>query len=132
MRGAVFHHVGVACDDLDHEESAFAALGYVRERADVVDRVAGVQARFLVGAGPRIELVRNLAGQNILSELLKRGIKFYHLAYEVDDIEAATEQLGGIGGKRVVEPLPAIGFGMRSICFCVLPNTMLVELISRR
>jgi methylmalonyl-CoA/ethylmalonyl-CoA epimerase len=131
MQNASFHHVGVACRDLDAEESAFAALGYRRERADVVDPLQGVRARFLIGAGPRIELLCNLEGEAVLSDWLRKGIKFYHLAYEVDDIGAASDELAVAGGKRVVEPLPAIGFGMRMICFCMLPNMVLVELISR-
>lgn len=131
LRTAAFHHLGVACRDLDAEEATFALLGYRRERDDVVDELQGVRARFMVGAGPRVELLRNLEGHTVLSDWIRKGVKFYHLAYEVDDIEAATAQLADHGAKRVVEPLPGIGFGMRMLCFCMLPNMALVELISR-
>lgn len=126
-----FHHTGVACRDLDAEEALFAALGYVRERDEVVDELQGVRARFLVGGGPRVELLCNLEGRGTLSDWIRKGVKFYHVAYEVDDIETATAQLAAAGGKRIVEPMPGIAFGMRPLCFVMLPNMVLIELISR-
>ena len=58
-------------------------------------------------------------------------MKFYHVAYEVDDLDQATAQLAEAGGKRIVEPMPGIAFGMRNLCFVMLPNMVLIELISR-
>jgi methylmalonyl-CoA/ethylmalonyl-CoA epimerase len=128
---AAFHHIGVACRDLDAEEGLFAALGYVRERDEVIDELQGVRARFMVGGGPRVELLSNLGDRGALSDYLRKGVKFYHVAYEVDDLDRATAQLAAAGGKRIVEPLPGIAFGMRPLCFVMLPNLVLIELISR-
>lgn len=128
---SAFHHIGVACRDLDFEEMLFAALGYVRERGDVVDELQGVRARFMVGGGPRVELLCNLHERGTLSDWIEKGVKLYHVAYEVDNLEQATEQLTVAGGKRIVEPVPAIAFGMRKLCFVMLPNMLLIELISR-
>ena len=117
-----FHHVGVACGDLDVDERAFAALGYARERDECVDPIQNVRARFLVGPGPRVELV---------SDLVKRGVKVYHFAYEVDDLDDAERRLSESGGKQVVARAPGAAFGMRMLCFYALPNMVLIELISR-
>jgi methylmalonyl-CoA/ethylmalonyl-CoA epimerase len=131
IESSSFHHIGVACRDLDTEEALFVALGYARERDEVVDELQGVRARFLVGGGPRVELLSNLGDRGALSDYLKKGIKFYHVAYEVDDLDQATAQLAAAGGKRIVEPMPGIAFGMRPLCFVMLPNLVLIELISR-
>lgn len=85
----------------------------------------------MVGGGPRIELLCNLPGRGTLSDLIEKGFKLYHIAYEVDDLEKATESLTAIGGKRIAEPVPGIAFGMRPLCFVMLPNMVLIELISR-
>ena len=131
MAGFAFHHVGVACRELDHDEGLFRALGYKREGPDWDDEIQGVRARFLTGAGPRIELVCNLEGRSVLTSVLKSGTKFYHVAYEVADLDGASATLASLGGKQVAGPMPGIAFGMRVLCFFMMPNLMLVELISR-
>ena len=130
--GLVFHHVGVACRDLDTEERVFTALGYRREGADFVDPVQGVVGRFLTGGGPRLELLRGEREDGVLSPWLRKGAKLYHLAYEADDIASASAALGAVGAKAVVEPVSAVAFGGRAIAFFMLPNLLLVELISAR
>jgi methylmalonyl-CoA/ethylmalonyl-CoA epimerase len=126
-----FHHVGVACGDLDVDERAFAALGYARERDECVDPIQNVRARFLVGPGPRVELVCDLEPGGLVSDLVKRGVKVYHFAYEVDDLDDAERRLSESGGKQVVARAPGAAFGMRMLCFYALPNMVLIELISR-
>ena len=37
-----FHHVGVACQDLDLETRRFAALPYAQEERDFSDSIQGV------------------------------------------------------------------------------------------
>lgn len=129
--GFDFHHVGIACGDPDIDERAFAALGYARERDECVDTIQRVRARFLVGPGPRIELVCDLEPGGRISELAKRGVKMYHVAYEVDDLDDAERRLAEQGAKQVVGRAPGAAFGMRMICFYALPNVALIELIAR-
>jgi len=107
-------------------------FGYRSERPDVEDELQGVRARFMTGSGPRIELVCNLANSTVLSHWLRKGTKFYHIAFEVDDLEIAGAGLSAVGAKQVVPPLPGIAFEMRMLTFYALPNMVLVELISRR
>jgi methylmalonyl-CoA/ethylmalonyl-CoA epimerase len=128
---AEFHHIGVACKDFDLEQAKFAALGYRQESPDVHDAVQRVHVRFLVGGGPRMELVRSDGQPGPLAPWLKSGIKLYHLAYIVQDLPAALESLKSEGGRVVVAPVPAAAFGGRHICFVMLPNLLLVELIAQ-
>lgn len=129
IEGLAFHHVGVACRDLDAEERVFVALGYARERPDFYDPIQGVHGRFIVGGGPRLELLRNDAEPGVLSSWLKKGVRFYHLAYEIDDLERGATALLATGAKALMRPVPAVAFDGRLICFYMLPNLSLVELI---
>ena len=124
-----FHHVGLACTDLDAEERVFAALGYVREGPDFEDPAQGVRGRFLVGAGPRLELLSELPTGTVLGPWLRKGVKMYHVAYEAADLAAADIAVTGLGAKRVVAPVPAVAFGGRCIAFYMMPNGFLLELI---
>ena len=125
------HHTGVACSNLDRESDVFEMLGYEREGDDFVDPLQGVRGRFLTKDGTRIELLENLSEKGTLTPWLKRGVKLYHLAYEVDSLsEAISFFLDQKKGKLVGEPLPAVAFGGREIVFLFLPNLLLIELIS--
>ena len=124
-----FHHIGVACTNLDSEARRFALLGYSPESPDFTDPVQGVTGRFLIGGGPRMELLMSLPGEGILTPWLKSGVKLYHLAYECSDITAAIDHYRKEGAKLMVPPVPAIAFSGRLIAFLMLPNMLLIELI---
>jgi methylmalonyl-CoA/ethylmalonyl-CoA epimerase len=126
-----FHHIGVACRDLDAEEVAFSILGYVREGSEFYDAIQGVHGRFLTGGGPRLEILRNHEEPGVLSNWLKKGIRFYHLAYETDRFDECSAAFAADGAKCVVAPVPAVAFGGRTISFYLMRNLTLVELINR-
>jgi methylmalonyl-CoA/ethylmalonyl-CoA epimerase len=123
------HHLGVACRDLETDTRALGVLGYAAEGADFVDPVQGIRGRFLTGPGPRLELLVELAGADVLRPWLAQGVKIYHQAYEVDDLSAEIRELELAGARMVRSPVPAPAFGDRRICFVALRNAMLVELI---
>ena len=121
-----FHHAGVACRNLDREQRVWEAVGYRPEGPDFTDPLQGVRGRFLVGDGPRLELLEPLPGADTLDPWIKGGSRMYHQAYETADLQAGIEQLGG----RVVRPpTPAVAFGGREVCFVAMPSLMLIELI---
>jgi methylmalonyl-CoA/ethylmalonyl-CoA epimerase len=127
----MFHHIGVACRNLDAEEEAFSLLGYVREGAEFYDPIQGIHGRFLTGGGPRLEILRNHDDPGVLSAWLKKGIRFYHVAYETGLFDECRDAFAAGGAKCVVEPVPAVAFGGRSISFHLMRNLTLVELIDR-
>lgn len=129
--GLTFHHVGVACRNFEIETRTFAMLGYRPEGPDFHDPRQGIHGRFLIGAGPRLELLRNDAEPGVLTPWLKKGIRFYHLAYEAIDLAREMKNLEAVGAKCVVQPVPAVAFDGRSIAFFMMPNVTLIELISR-
>ena len=126
-----FHHIGMACHNLDTETKHFASLGYQIEGDDFTDPIQGVHGRFLAGQFPRLELLVPMnTEESVLSPYLKSKIKMYHLAYETPDIEQSIQQLMSCRAKLVVKPIPAIAFKERHIAFIMLPNMLLIELIS--
>jgi methylmalonyl-CoA/ethylmalonyl-CoA epimerase len=127
----VFHHLGLACRDLDVEQRAWTPLGYRRESPDFEDPRQQIRGRFLVGPGPRLELLVGTPGSTVLDPWLGRGIKIYHQAFEVPDIRGAIASLLAARARVVVEPVPAVAFDGREISFLLLPNGSLIEVIQR-
>jgi len=126
---ARFHHVGVACRDLDAEARAFALLGYRQEGERFIDDVQEIIGCFLAGPGPRLELLAPRGDHSPVRQWLARGVKFYHLAYETDSVPDAVAALKAERAVLVVPAVPAVAFGGREIAFLMLPGLILVELI---
>jgi len=124
-----FHHVGIACQSFEAESGGLAILGYRRDGPDFTDPIQGIRGRFLVGLGPKLELVSPIAPGGVLQGWLDRGVKMYHLAFEVPDVKAELDRLRRARARVVAGPVPAVAFGNRDIAFCMLPNLLLVELI---
>jgi methylmalonyl-CoA/ethylmalonyl-CoA epimerase len=124
-----FHHIGVACRDLATETEAFGRLGYEVEGDDFVDPRQGIRGRFIVGPGPRLELLVGLPGSTVLEPWLHKGIKFYHQAFVVESVDISVQELCVRGGRMVAPPVPAVAFNGRHIAFVMLRNLALVELI---
>jgi methylmalonyl-CoA/ethylmalonyl-CoA epimerase len=129
--GLAFHHLGVACRNLDAEARALGLLGYEQEGVEFVDPLQGIRGRFLVGPGPRLEILVAVEGSQVLAPWLKAGVKIYHQAFEAQDFDAAITRLVDRRGKLITGPVPAVAFGGRRICFLMMPNLMLIELIER-
>lgn len=127
--GFEFHHLGYACTSIAKERQHFAAIGFVQEGADFVDPVQGVSGCFLVGPGPRVELLENLPGACTLTPWLDAGIKLYHFAYLVADMNQALDWARHQRARITVQPVPAVAFGMRHIAFVMCRNGLLLEFI---
>lgn len=131
--GFVFHHLGYACTSIARERSVFESLGYEQEGQAFSDPIQGVNGCFMLGPGPRIELLENTEGSRTLTPWLEAGTKLYHLAYEVETSldEAVTCVVRRERARVVVQPVPAVAFGGRHICFVMFRQGLLIELIER-
>jgi methylmalonyl-CoA/ethylmalonyl-CoA epimerase len=127
-----FHHLGVACRDLDSEERAWSILGYRQEGADFEDPIQRVRGRFIVGPGPRLELLMPLSSGSPLDNVLSKGIKIYHQAFITERFDAAVEALQAQRCRLVGGPAPAVAFQGCRIAFFALPNLAIVEIIETR
>lgn len=124
-----FHHVGVACRDLDDELAGLRLLGYESAGAPFSDPRQGIVGMFVEGAGPRLELLAPLPGSAVLDPWLRGGSRMYHLAYEVPDLEEAVSLARRADARQISAPVPAVAFAERRICFLMLRIRLLIELI---
>lgn len=129
--GYEFHHIGYATTDLDREWATFRSLGYRVEGEAFTDPLQGVHGFFLVGAGPRIELLESLPGSKTLAPWLASGVRMYHVAYTVPNIGEAVAWARAQRARITVNPVPAVAFQDRLISFALFRNGLLVEFIER-
>lgn len=129
--GYEFHHIGYATVSLEKEREFFSFLGYQQEGETFSDPVQGVIGCFLTGSGPRIELLENLPGSITLTNWLNAGVKIYHFAYLVEDIEKAIYWARSQRAKLTVAPVAAVAFGGKKIAFVMFRNGLMLEFIQR-
>lgn len=129
--GYEFHHIGYACTSVAKELDFFTFLGYRLEGEWFCDPIQGVAGCFLAGPGPRIELLENLPDANNLTPWINAGIKMYHFAYLVANMERALTWARQQRARVVVAPVPAVAFGGRSISFIMFRNGLMLEFIEK-
>lgn len=127
--GQIFHHIGYATKSIVREREFFKQLGYVQEGADFIDPEQGVRGCFLEGPGPRLELLENLPESTTLTPWLNSGIRIYHLAYQVVDLDEAIVWARSQRGRMTVAPVPAVAFKGRRICFFAFREGPMLEFI---
>lgn len=126
-----FHHIGVAAKDIMKEYSAFSLLGYSRESQVFEDENQGIKGLFITAKNqPRLELLCNLEGSTTLDAILNNKTKLYHFGYLVSNIDKAMEVLQN-ARARIVSPMKKSTYFGKRICFLLLPNMFMVELIEQ-
>ncbi len=123
MRARGIHHLGVAVHDLEEAlETYTRLLGGELELRDTVGEQGVEAAAVLLGAG-RVELLASLDADTPVGRFLaKRGSGMHHVAYEVDDVGAAIEELSAAGAELIDEEPRRGLFGLQ-VAF-VHPNTV--------
>src|SRR4051812_28712831 len=112
-----FHHVGMACRNIAAELPDLAVVGYRPEGPVFEDPIQQVRIQFVSGGGPRLELIEPAGAQSPVAGVLKRGSKFYHLAYEVSRFDDAIASFRAQQYVPVSPPAHAVAFDMRRIVF---------------
>jgi len=98
------HHVGIAVDDLEAAIARWTSLfgATLEHRERVEDQ--GVEAASLRIGSDRVELLAALGDDTPVGRFLaKRGPGMHHVAYEVDDVGAALEELSAEGAELIDE-----------------------------
>lgn len=130
--GMIFHHIGVASNDIEKDKSVYQMLGYSFEQSLFEDKAQGVKGVFGNAKNqPCIELLENLEGSNMLTPWLEKGVKMYHFGYLVNDFEKACFYMDKIKAKLVSAPKQSKYFG-GNISFYMLKNMMMIELIESK
>jgi methylmalonyl-CoA/ethylmalonyl-CoA epimerase len=107
------HHLGVAVEDLDSALATYERLFGARlEHRETVEE-QGIEAASLRIGSDRVELLSALGDDTPVGKFLsKRGPGMHHVAYEVDDVGAALDELTA-GGAELIDERPRRGlFGL--------------------
>ena len=98
------HHLGVAVDDLDTALSTYDRLfGAELEHRETLEE-QGVEAASLRIGDDRVELLAALGEDTPVGKFLsKRGPGMHHVAFEVDDVGAALDELAAEGAELIDE-----------------------------
>jgi methylmalonyl-CoA/ethylmalonyl-CoA epimerase len=121
------HHIGIACRDIDEEIRSIAKINTIREQSAVFfDEEQNAQVVLLsLADGTQMELV---AGKQV-ETMIRMNINFYHLCFEVDDLDAEITRLVNDGAFLISPPKPAILFNKRLVAFLKV-SYGIIELLS--
>jgi methylmalonyl-CoA/ethylmalonyl-CoA epimerase len=124
-------HIGVAVDDLDAALALYGdALQMPVAHREVVEQ-QGVEAVLLDVGENHVELLRPLGPDTPVGKFLAaRGPGLHHVAYQVQDIEAALDRLRE-QGLRLIDEQPRVGIRGSLVAF-VHPkasNGVLIEIV---
>ncbi len=97
-------HIGIAVQDIDNALGFFqAALGLKLENIEL-EEGGRTRVAFLPSGESDIELIQPLENESGLAKFLaKRGEGVHHVCFEVDDIQAALEQMRASGAQLIDE-----------------------------
>jgi methylmalonyl-CoA epimerase len=98
------HHLGMAVDDLDGAVDTYERLFGARlEHRETVEE-QGVEAASLRIGSDRVELLASLGDDTPVGRFLSnRGPGMHHVAFEVDDVGAALDELAAEGAELIDE-----------------------------
>lgn len=125
-------HVAIAVESITASLPLFESL--IGAAGSPIEQVAsqGVAVSF-IGAGPgRIELIEPTGADTAVGRFLaRRGPGLHHLAYRVDDIDAALARLAA-DGVELIDRIPRTGAHGRRVAFVHPRSTggVLIELVS--
>lgn len=127
-----FDHIGVATKSIEKEIRNYSMLGYRKVSGIFIDETQGIRGVFLdQEGGPRLELLENLEGRSTLTKQLESGNKMYHKAYLTPDIDKAIAYFKANKAK-MISPLALSTYYKTRICFMLLPNMEMIELIENK
>ena len=114
---AQIDHVGVAVEDMDEALSLYTGpLAMPLQHRETVE-AQGVDAALVgIGAG-HVELLSPLGPDTPVGKYLeRRGPGLHHVAYAVEDIDAALEELRE-AGLRLIDQTPRVGIRNSRVAF---------------
>lgn len=133
MKVLKLDHIGIAVKDLEESLKFYEdILGLKCEGTEVVAEQK-VKVAFLPVGDTEVELLESTDEEGPIAKFIeKKGEGIQHLAFRVDNIEAAIEEMKEKGVKMIDEK-PRYGAGGARIAFCHPKSTngILIELSER-
>lgn len=122
------HHIGIACSNIEEAIVEFTKYHTILKRSDIV--YDALQDAYLcmvtTDMGLNFEFI---AGDQVV-RMVKKGISYYHLCYEVEDMNRTIQDYTNQGAILISKPKPAILFEGKQVAFLYL-SYGLVELVEQ-
>ena len=127
-----FHHLGILTKDIEGTYSRLSIDSNLEMPPTLFDPIQKVYIVFITLGGIRHEIVMPAEINHSLSNLTKKKICMYHIAYEVKSIDNIGKTLRKKGFIPIDKPKPAIAFDNRLIQFFLNKDGYLMELINEK
>ena len=127
-------HIGIAVSNLDEAVKLYKdVLGLELHGTEVVPEQK-VRVAFLPVGDTEVELLESTSAEGPIAKFIEaKGQGIQHIAFRVDDIEAALEEMRA-KGMRLIDEKPRYGAGGAKIAFLHPKSTggVLIELCERK
>jgi methylmalonyl-CoA/ethylmalonyl-CoA epimerase len=110
-------HIGIAVNDLDAAVQLYGGpFGMAEQHRETVEE-QGVEAVLLEVGDGHVELIKPLSEDSGVAKFIARnGEGLHHVAYQVDDIDAALEKVRD-AGLRLIDEKPRTGIRGSRVAF---------------
>jgi methylmalonyl-CoA/ethylmalonyl-CoA epimerase len=124
------HHVGRVVTNINQELDRYRTMGCTVDSKVYLDEAHGVWVgKVITGGDTYIELLAPLSDASPISAFYKSGGGYHHICLEVEDLEAAAQELIAQGNFYLSYALPSV-WNERSVCFLGTPQKDIIELIT--
>lgn len=124
-----FHHIGIACTDINFMNQYLNNLYGVSDILEKIfdERKGAEQCIVILNDGTKIELVSG----KIVEGLIKSKNYLYHICYSTPNIDAKVLEFENYGAKILSEPKPTKLFNGKRAAF-LLTKLGLIELLEEK
>jgi len=132
MNDVAFHHIGIACRNIDKTAEVYSALGYSKGET-VFDPLQNINICFLNHpAMPLVELLSPVDENSPVVQILdKNGVTPYHTCYVVENLEDAIKAFKRRRYVIVSKPKEACAIENRRVAFLYNTDMGLIELVEK-
>jgi methylmalonyl-CoA/ethylmalonyl-CoA epimerase len=125
-----FHHVGALVTSIDAALPLYMQLhpnGQPSEKIFIASQNVNV-CFVAIGNGTFIELIEETTNPSAVSNLVKRGVTFYHLGYKSDNFDESIASLEA-QGYTVFDVIHSEAYNGKRVRFCLSPQQHWIEVI---
>ena len=122
------HHLGIACSNIEEALFGFGKYHTIVKKSDIV--YDDLQNAHLCMVTTDLGLDFEFISGDQVARLVKKGISYYHVCYEVDDIVKTINDYVAQGAILISDIKPAILFAGKRVAFLYL-SYGLIELVEQ-
>ena len=128
-----FHHIGVAVHDIQEAINNYTAL-FGQNNISKIYHIKSQKIKECFvknGIDSYIGLVAPSDENSVITNILKKGINYYHIAYKVTDLKDSTNRLENLYYKSL-KSFSSEAFNGNNCVFLFTPEGHLIELIEEK